>query len=67
MPFAISKANLLRISHYNGTFLFYNKLHNDLLEQYSKIIAKFGNFVHTPRQVTILGCLRDSIALDSSF
>ena len=55
------------MSQDKGIFLFCKRLHKDLFEQNSKIIAKLGNLVHTPKQVTILGCLRDSIALDSSF
>lgn len=46
-------------------FLFYNKLHNDLCGQYSNTIAKSGNFVQAPINVTIFGCLNDSIAVHS--
>lgn len=34
-------------------------------EQYSSTMAKFGDFVHAPKNITILGCLSASIAAHS--
>jgi hypothetical protein len=39
--------------------------HNDPLAQYSNTIAKFGGFVHAPKNITMFGCRNAYIAAHS--
>ncbi len=39
--------------------------HKEPLEQYSRTIAKLGDLVQAPRNITTLGCLKASMAAHS--
>ena len=61
----MSRASCLLSFHDNSTFLFWRSDQRVPPGQYSRTIAKLGGLVQAPRNITMFGCLRASIAWHS--
>lgn len=61
----MSRANLLRSSQESGKSRFWIVDHKEPLAQYYNTIAKLGGLVQAPRNITIFGCLKASMAAHS--